>query len=286
MNRLTDSEKLMYEVMGAIADSKIPVIYKGAMVTKLILREHDFDDFARETQDIDASWAGAEPPPMEKLTEMLNAALASLSLTAVVKREYGDKISAGYKIIDSGGDVKLSIDIDMRASIDSRTYQFGNISFEGVTPYNVMADKTSVIASDKVFRRSKDLIDLYALAHCVTVKTGDIRGIWERENRVIGSFNAFINRKDELRHSYEKLRRVDMKPDFDMIYGYMSKFLAPFIEAKANTLIWNRKTGEWIGDEPKHKPQTLLDEAREAGRMAKARSKTSPQSHKKNDLDI
>ena len=56
MNRLTDSEKLMYDVMGAIANSNVPVIYKGAMVTKLILREHDFDDFVRETQDIDASW--------------------------------------------------------------------------------------------------------------------------------------------------------------------------------------------------------------------------------------
>lgn len=48
MDRLTDSEKLMYEVMGAIAENSVPVIYKGAMITKLILREHDlrvFDGF-------------------------------------------------------------------------------------------------------------------------------------------------------------------------------------------------------------------------------------------------
>ena len=153
MNRLTDSEKLMYDVMGAIANSNVPVIYKGAMVTKLILREHDFDDFVRETQDIDASWAGADPPPMERLTAMLNNALFVLGLTAVVKREYGEKMSAGYKIVDSAGDVKLSIDIDMRAAVDSRTYQYGNVTFQGVTPDNVIADKISVIASDKVFRR-------------------------------------------------------------------------------------------------------------------------------------
>ena len=48
--------------MGAIADGNVPVIYKGAMITKLILQENDFDDFLRETQDIDASWAGANPP--------------------------------------------------------------------------------------------------------------------------------------------------------------------------------------------------------------------------------
>jgi hypothetical protein len=33
MNRLTDSEKLMYDVMGAIADSNVPVIFKGALVS-------------------------------------------------------------------------------------------------------------------------------------------------------------------------------------------------------------------------------------------------------------
>ena len=119
MNKLTDSEKLMYDVMGAIANSNVPVIYKGAMVTKLILREHDFDDFVRETQDVDASWAGGNPPTMEQLTAMLNNALVGLGLTATVKREYGDKISAGYKILDPNGDIKLSIDIDMRSAVEA-----------------------------------------------------------------------------------------------------------------------------------------------------------------------
>ena len=140
---MTDSERLMYDVMGAFARGNVPVIYYGAMVTKLILLEHGFADFARETQDIDASCAGDNPPPMEKLTPMLNAALSGLGLTAAVKREYREKMSAGYRVIDAGGDVKLSIDIDMRTAVDSRKYQFGNITFQGVkveasTPFSSM----------------------------------------------------------------------------------------------------------------------------------------------------
>lgn len=91
----------MYEVMGAIANGNVPVIYKGAMVTKLILEEHGFVDFSRETQDIDASWAGDTLPSMELLTSMLNNALSKLGLTAIVKRCYGEKMSAGYKILDT-----------------------------------------------------------------------------------------------------------------------------------------------------------------------------------------
>jgi len=245
VDRLTDSEKLMYDVMGAIADGNVPVIYKGAMITKLILQENDFDDFARETQDIDASWAGANPPSMQQLTDMLNHALSRLGLSAVVKRNYGEKMSAGFKIVDVGGDVKLSIDIDMRAAVDSRTYQFGNVTFQGVTPDNVLSDKINVISSDRVFRRAKDLIDVYALAHCITVKAENIRRIWERENRVTEDFSAFKNRRDELRHSYEKLRRVSAKPEFDALYGYLANFLTPFIESKTNVLVWNSGESAW-----------------------------------------
>ena len=246
LNRLTDSEKLMYSVMGAIANGSVPVIYKGAMITKLILQENQFGDFARETQDIDASWAGENLPPMLQLTDMLNRALAGLGLSAVVKRAYGEKMSAGFKIVDTVGGIKLSIDIDMRAVVDSRTYQFGNVTFLGVTPDNVLSDKISVVSSDRVFRRTKDLIDIYALAHCVTVKTEKLHHIWERENRVNEDFNAFKNRRDELRHAYEKLRRVSAKPEFDTLYDYLASFLTPFIEYKTTALVWNNGKSIWV----------------------------------------
>jgi hypothetical protein len=238
----------MYNVMAAIENGNVPIIYKGAMITKLILRENNFNDFSRETQDIDASWAGANPPPMDQLADMLNCALAKLGLHAIVKREYGEKMSAGFKIVDANGDIKLSIDIDMRAAVDSRTYHYGNVKFQGVTPDNVIADKISLISSDRVFRRAKDLIDLYALAHCVTVRTDTIRRIWEREGRTIDKFDAFKNRQGELRHSYERLRRVDAKPDFKLIYGCLVQFLTPFIEAETASLVWDSGENGWAID--------------------------------------
>jgi len=246
MIKLTAQEKRMYDVMSAIANSNVPVVYKGALITKLILQENQFDDFVRETLDIDASWVGTAPPPMENLTAMLNRALYGLGLNVTAIREHGEKVSACYDIYDAAsGELAMNIDIDMRAAVDSRTYQFGNVTFQGVTPDNVIADKISVVASDKVFRRSKDLIDLYALAHCVTVKLADIRGIWERENRIIGNFNAFTNRQDELRHSYEKLRRVDTKPEYGVLYSYLTNFLTPFVEAKTAALVWDNTESGW-----------------------------------------
>jgi hypothetical protein len=245
VNKMTDNEKLMYSIMGAIAKGNVPVVYRGAMITKLILQENHFQGFVRATLDIDASWAGATPPAMGQMTSMLNTALMSLGLTAIPKREYGEKVSAGFKIVDAGGDIKLSIDIDMRTVTYRRSYHFGNITFEGVAPNNVISDKISVVSSDKVFRRIKDLLDLYALAHCVKVKTADIYGIWDEEKRSIGSFDAFINRQKDLNHSYEKLRRVNPKPEFTAVYTYLKRFLTPFSEVKNLSLVWDNFEGGW-----------------------------------------
>jgi hypothetical protein len=280
MNKLSDSEKLMYTVIGALANSDVPVIYKGALITKLILQENRFEDFTRETQDIDASWAGVNPPTMEQLATMLNRAISPLGLHAMAKREYGDLISAGFKIADSTGEIKLLIDIDMRPAVDSRAYQYGNAAFRGVTPDSVIADKISVASSDKIFRRSKDLTDLYALAHCVTVKTADIYRILERESRVIGTFDAFKNRHGDLRHAYEKLRRVDAKPEFDVIFSYLTQFLTPFIEAKTAALIWDNGKSNWSSGEPlsQREPQTLLEELAGAKRVSDATGQKIPRS--------
>jgi hypothetical protein len=57
-----------------------------------------------------------------------------------------------------------------------------------------------------------------------------------------------MNRQGDLRHSYEKLRRIDAKPEFDMIYGYLKQFLTPFIEEKTAALVWDSSKSGWISD--------------------------------------
>jgi hypothetical protein len=104
--------------------------------------------------------------------------LANLLLEVKVKREYGENKSAGFHIVDrNSGVVKASIDIDLNSDSNYRMYQFGNMMFNGVMPDSVISDKIFAISSNLVFRRTKDLIDLYALAHCVTVNTADIQQI-------------------------------------------------------------------------------------------------------------
>ncbi|MDR2300945.1 MAG: nucleotidyl transferase AbiEii/AbiGii toxin family protein [Deltaproteobacteria bacterium] len=258
----------MYEVMGAIVSVGVPIVYKGAMITKLILQENHFDDFTRETRDIDLNWVDAKPPSMERLKETLNRALAGFGLTAVIKREYGENQAGGFRIFDANGHKKLMIDVNMGPVVDSRIYQFGNVTFRGVTPNSVISDKINAVSSDKICRRAKDLVDLYALAHCAIIKRSELCEIWKKENLSIGTFEVFTKRREDVEHAFEKLNRIDAKPSFEEAYGYLTAFLAPFMEPTLKGEVWDSKKRAWALDESpnnnREEKKPLLD-APEAG---------------------
>jgi hypothetical protein len=258
MTDLSDKEKLMYRIMGAVADSGVPLIYKGAMVTKLLLLEHQFNDFSRETQDIDASWDGNRLPTMDALTAALNNALSPFDMRAIVKREYGEKKSAGFNVVyESSGEPAVSVDIDMRSDKGSRTYTYGDITFRGVTVDHILSDKIHVLSTEKVYRRVKDAVDVYALSHCVKVRAQSILDIWMEYGRTPGAFEAFTVRRADLEHAYLKLRRVEPKPEFSVVFDRLRFFLAPFVEMSTKNLTWD------IYDQIWREPPSLLLELKE-----------------------
>ncbi|MDR2387488.1 MAG: nucleotidyl transferase AbiEii/AbiGii toxin family protein [Deltaproteobacteria bacterium] len=258
----------MYDVMGALVSLGVPIVYKGAMITKLILQENHFDDFTRETRDIDIHWVESKLPSMEDLKETLNRALARFGLTAVTKRAYGENKAAGFRIFDANGKKKLMIDVNMGSVVDIQRYQFGNVTFQGVTPNSVISDKIKAVSSDKICRRVKDLVDLYALAHCLIIKKSELFKIWKKENLSIGSFKVFTKRHEDLEHAFEKLNRIEAKPSFEEVYGYLTAFLAPFMDPTLKGEVWDSKTRAWGLDQSPNnncEEKKPLLEAPEAG---------------------
>ncbi|MCL2748410.1 MAG: nucleotidyl transferase AbiEii/AbiGii toxin family protein [Oscillospiraceae bacterium] len=246
MTELSDKEKLMYNIMGAVSNSGVPLIYKGAMITKLLLLEHKFSAFSRETQDIDASWAGNRLPTMGALTAALNQALAPFAMKAIVKREYGERKSAGFNVVyESNGELAVSVDIDMRSEKGGRTYHYGGISFLGTTVDHILSDKIYVLSTEKAYRRAKDAVDVYALSHCAKVQTRPILDIWKEYNRTPGRFEALTARRADFEHAYSKLQRVEPKPDFPVLFNLLRLFLAPFVEMSTNNLAWDNNKQLW-----------------------------------------
>ena len=118
---MTEQEKLMYEILGQITTSDIPIVFKGGLITKLILNESGLSSVQRTTKDIDANWIG-QPPSMDYLVDSLNNSFGDLQrcYKAVASRQYGEKQSAGISVIDKNTGRKfITMDIDIKPLIDS-----------------------------------------------------------------------------------------------------------------------------------------------------------------------
>ena len=97
-----------------------------------------------------------------------------------------------------------------------------------------------------MFRRSKDLIDIYALAHCVRLLTTEIFEVIESKCLELGGFIEFLTRSADVEHAYNKLQGVEGKPLFDEVYLYLKEFIFPFAQKDKMPRIWNSGKRVWV----------------------------------------
>ncbi len=228
---ITAEEKLMYEVMRSVYDSGIPISFKGSMVLKACLMEAGYSDDTRHTVDIDANWNSDTPPSADQMVESLQKALdkSGINLCVSLYRMYGEKRSAGFELTDaSTGEILFTMDVDVNRPVSpTKIYEVEGIRFCGVSPLQMIADKLSAISSDKVFRRIKDVVDLYYISKVFEFDTAGVLRTLKNSGRALDSFHGFIHRTEDLRHSYEKFRFSGgvNKPPFDEVYHRVKTYI-------------------------------------------------------------
>lgn len=236
--KISAEERLMYNVMKAIYESGIPISFKGSMVLKACLMEAGFTDDTRHTVDIDANWYSDEWPSGVQMEESIQKALRNSSIDLNVKlyRMYGEGRSAGFELSDpASGEIIFTMDIDVnRPEVETRIYEVAEIRFRGSALQPMLADKLSVVSGEKVFRRVKDLIDLYYTAQVYTPDWQEILQAVKDSGRTLGSFDGFLNKSDELRHAYDKFRFDGdvSKPTFEDVYQTVRKYIAETLPEK------------------------------------------------------
>ena len=229
--RITEEEKLMYAVMKAIFDSGIPINFKGSMVLKACLLEAGYAEETRHTVDIDANWYSDTPPTGEQMVESLQKAIqkSGIGLKVSLYRMYGEGRSAGFELSDSStGEILFTMDVDVNRPVsETKIYEVADVRFCGVAPSQMIVDKLSAISSDKVFRRIKDVVDLYYMSKVFDFNKADIMQTLSNTGRSLDTFNGFLHRPDDLRHSYEKFRFTGdvNKPPFDEVYHSVKAYI-------------------------------------------------------------
>ena len=244
---MTKREELMYRIMGELYSSGAPIVFKGALVTRMILGEAGYDRVVRETKDLDANWTG-DRISMETLREAIEGSVQRVDgdYEVAIKREYSEGQSAGFLVRDRrSGENVFGIDMDVKRTGHYRKYIMGEVAFNGVTVDQIICDKICALSGERAIRRIKDMVDIYALSNCVSVMSGDVIDAAEGSGRTMGGFGFFLAEKAKIRHAYDALRNVRGKPDFETVYGHVSRFIKPFLRGDREAE-WDPMKQHWI----------------------------------------
>ena len=234
MQKLHANEALMYQIMTAIYKSRIPIDYKGSMVLRAFLSDADFEAM-RHTRDIDANWISENDPTSAQMTSSIQRAMDRAGLDVTVKqfREHGDGKSAGFEFYLPGqSEAAAYMDMDVnRLSYMSCVYEIGGFVFRGAVVEQMIADKISALSGDKIFRRAKDLLDMYYISQVCELDVNKVAEALTVMNRELGSFDGLVTRVDDLRHAYDKVKVDDdvEKPEFDRVYKAVVEYIDPFM---------------------------------------------------------
>ena len=235
---ISEREKLMYEIMRAIYASGIPISFKGSMVLKACLLEAGYAEIVRHTADIDANWNTEFAPSDEQISQSIQKAIATIDsdLKVTVYRTHGERTSAGLNVTNATtGERLFSMDIDVnRPSTPTQLYEVVGMRFRGITPIQILADKLSVISSDQVFRRVKDIVDIYYLSQVFDFDKNTVLDALKTSGRTLGDFNVFLFKQDDLQHAYEKYRVEDdvFKPSFEEVYTTVKTYMKNVLPQK------------------------------------------------------
>ena len=260
---MNENERLMMDVMAELMRANAPIIFKGAMNLNVALQDSSPVNVHRITHDIDGDWYG-EDIDIEIMRNILENAVKKVNpdLSVEIFRNPAEGKSAGFRILDANQDRMFKVDFGHRVHPFYKDYQImyqgQPVDIRGATLTKMLSDKIRAISSPKVFRRAKDLVDVYILSHCKKIALMDVYRMVYTDGHAPGTFDEFCHRRDDLKHAYEKLLNVENKPDFITMYKRLTAFLTPFINKRPQTL-------EWTGDKWAS-PQRIQENVRGLGR--------------------
>lgn len=217
-----DLMEFLYRVMEELSDAGVPIVFKGAMVLNLVIRDNNPSKVERATRDIDGDWVG-EFPTMEEMEKTLRNAVKEVdpSLNVCANRTFGERKSAGFKIVNEREEKIASIDLSVRQNRFCRPYisYVNGISITGASLSKMLSDKIYAISGENVCRRMKDVLDIYVLSFITKIDTDELYEIWGETGRKLGNFEEYKTQIAELGEAYTKMKGIKNKPDFVDVYS-------------------------------------------------------------------
>ncbi len=235
---------LMKQLMCTLAYSGTPLVFKGENLLLNVLDGKNMDkSLFRLTQDIDANWTQGNPSVSFIVSELSKALhLVDPSLQVVPLKAHIDNGMITFVVMQGAGGL-FSIDILIANPVFYCEYTIDGQAVKGATLEKMLADKIKVLSTDIIYRRGKDLFDIYALSHIKGYTTLNILKVMSVCSYVLGNFDCFSNIK-KLERAYEQVSTLGERPPFVHVCQRVQKFVYPFMFRTKSNYMWNGNS--WV----------------------------------------
>jgi len=233
---MNDTLQLMHSFITSAAEQDIPLVFKGSVVLDTMLKSEGLSGLSKGTRDIDGDLRIAENVTNDKLERDIRRVISDMKdpeLSVTTKRELKPGQTVSFEVSKDGTGI-FSVDVGCDATRGTSVYVNAEaVEFIGVSKESMVADKAQTVSSQLVFRRIKDLFDLYALS-CLPYKWEAVCQEVKNRGREFGDFSDFINHAEDIVHAYDKFKGIENKPPFEEVYLRVRDFLHLFIKGAGN----------------------------------------------------
>lgn len=257
-NELSDYDVLLFmaDKIFEVTNGRNVVLKGGLALLDRILSCNP--ELERVTRDIDLSIAdeGTYDVIFENILEIFNN--NNIGLTFTINKHRGRRgTGEGYDFDVStnfGGKHKVGIDMQIAQNGTIRTVPGNRIRLATYDSYSMLVDKISAVSSEHIFRRTKDIYDIYVLSILQDYSLNElVNRIMQkrpelRENAILMFRPDTI---DKLVYAYDKLDGIRAKPDFNTVYRVTSNFVSGSLVGLHNQVfspdyLWKGGTNNWI----------------------------------------
>lgn len=232
--------------------TKGDLVLKGGLALEDKLRA-TAPDFLRYTHDIDLHVGSIETytEVFGDIESWLNSGTNKYVFKSTKVRDFKNG-SAGYDFIVSAGTEQMRVGIDLNVApmqIISIDYT-DTFSIPTYDIYTMLADKMAVMCNRVIFRRIKDLYDIYAILHLADISYAQL---WQRVGRkrpgVVSQCNYMLlpEHYDSLQHAFTQFKGIEQHHDFDSIISVVSYFMTKYM--KGDVVIWDHNQLIWKSGE-------------------------------------
>jgi domain of unknown function (DUF1814) len=257
MNNLDDIYKYLVDTANLISQSRFSdkMILKGGSVLISKIIENSRLDLYRKTTDLDIHCDKREVwiNFYTNIESILNSNKLGYVYKIIDRRSqrkgFDKSDSIKFSLSDTNCNKAIEFKIDI--NINSNTIITCDYSpILNMTTYDALtmiSDKITVVSSQKIYRRIKDLYDLCVLISLYDFTYYDVIEHIRKKHSGVKLENMLLsNNFSSLEHAFSKYEGISNKPNIMTIISLAQAFLQPIYCSNKVDMLWKKEISAWV----------------------------------------